>query len=212
MIYFRQEGLGDGPMRSCYVLAAQRLLDRQTSMGIWEDRNGALIPKLSPSDEGPYSVERLSEYRLVGTFSALYLLIMRHPMPRLSPHILVVLLSGSCPPSYDYLKSSDPDAAKVLAPWFNFISQGTTEDSTKFGTFRLGDIHHLCSDYLDTQVCIHVYPWPLSINVTRHSSRHSLKIPPCARKAPSPCGTLSCLAVDRSADTVNGRPSSRDST
>jgi hypothetical protein len=149
--HYRQEGFGEGPMRSCYLLAARRLLDRQTSLGVWQERNGWLVPNLSPSDEGPYSTLRLNEYRIAGTFAAIFFLVMKHPIPRLSPHIVMIMMCGSCPPSYEYLKSADPDAAKVLAPWFDFIKQGSHNYAFS-GTFRAGDLHHLLAEYLDEQV------------------------------------------------------------
>jgi hypothetical protein len=93
-----QEGFGHGPMQSCYVLAARRLLDEQTEKKIWLERHGWLVPNLSPSDEGPHSPERLNEFRLAGAFAALYFLVMRQPMPRISPHVTLLLLCGSCPP------------------------------------------------------------------------------------------------------------------
>jgi hypothetical protein len=151
--YRRQEGFGDGPMRSCYVLAARRLLDEQTDKKIWLERHGWLVPNLSPSDEGPHSPERLDEFRVAGAFAALYFLIMRQPMPRISPHITLLLLCGSCPPEYSFLKSVDPRAASVLAPWFEFVREGSVNQAFT-GAYRPGDIHHLLAEYLDEQVCI----------------------------------------------------------
>jgi hypothetical protein len=99
-------------MRSCYVLAARRLFEQQTADKIWQTQDDRLlIPNLSPSDKGPYSSERLSEFRLAGTFAAIYLLVMRQPVPKLSPHVLLFLLSGSSAPDYGYLKSIHPEAA-----------------------------------------------------------------------------------------------------
>jgi hypothetical protein len=138
-------------MRSCYLLAARRLLDWQTSLGIWQERHGWLVPNLSPLDEGPYSAVRLNEYRLAGAFAAIFFLVMKHPVPRLSPHIIMILMCGSCPPSYKYLKSADTDAAKVLAPWFDFVEHGS-QSCAFTGTFCAGDVHHLLAKYLDEQV------------------------------------------------------------
>jgi hypothetical protein len=141
-------------------------------MGIWQKRNGWLIPKLSPSDDGPYSEERLNEFRLAGTFTAIFLLVMRQPPPMLSPHITMFLLCGSCPPDYEYLQMCEPEAAKVLAPWFDFVRSGINDASSSIftpGTFRQGDVHHLLAEYLDEQV--RVLDSPLK---TMHSSLYQV--------------------------------------
>jgi hypothetical protein len=161
---FRQEGYGDGPMRSCYVLAAQRLFERQTADKIWQDQHGWLVPNLSPSDEGPYSSQRLNEFRLAGAFAAIYLLVMRQPVPKLSSHISLFLLCGSCAPDYDYLKTIHPEGAEALAPWFDYIAQGLSNQPFS-GTFRSGDVHHLLAQYLDeevTHICHHHHTSPIS--------------------------------------------------
>jgi hypothetical protein len=62
------------------------------------------------------------------------------------------MMCGLCPPDYEYLKIAHPEAATVLAPWFQFIGQDSPSQQPFSGTFRAGDIHHLLAEYLDEQV------------------------------------------------------------
>jgi hypothetical protein len=140
-------------MRSCFLAAADHLFETQSAKGLWQQSHGWFVPNLSPSEEGPHSTERLTEFRLAGTFFALFLLIMQHPVKKLSPHILLLLLCDACPPDYKYILAVDPESASVLAPFFDFVAeQGTPGFDRVVGTFRAGDVPHLLAEYLGDQV------------------------------------------------------------
>jgi hypothetical protein len=137
-------------MRAIFTAAAQHLLATQTKMGLWQDVNGWLIPKLSPLEDGQASAERVLEFRLAGTFLALHLLVLRYPVARISPHILLYLLCGSCPPNHEYLRNVDPNAASILAPWFEFLK--THHSSTSLDRSMGAGVRHLLAEYLGESV------------------------------------------------------------
>jgi hypothetical protein len=115
-------------------------------MGLWQDMNGWIVPKLSPLHDEEQSTERALEFRLSGTFFALHMIIMRYPVARVSPHVMLLLLCGSCPPDYEYLRSADSSSASILGPWFEFMKHGGTLASVDQPTkVSLG---HLLAEYL----------------------------------------------------------------
>jgi hypothetical protein len=147
----RDQGYGQGPRRGVFTAAAKHLLATQTQMGLWQEQNGWLVPKLSPLQDEEQSPERLLEFRLAGTFFALYMMIMHHPVTKISPHVLLLLLSGSCPPNSRYLRAVDPNSASILAPWFAFMEHN--EDSaTVIDEPTKTQVRHLLADYLGESV------------------------------------------------------------
>jgi hypothetical protein len=121
-------------------------------MGLWQKMNGWLIPKLSPVQDGQQSSERIREFRLAGVMFALHILILRYPVAKISPHIILILLSGSCPPDLDYLRSVDSSAADTLAPWFEYINN----ESTTTNTVSPG-VRHLLAEYLGEPVELRIF-------------------------------------------------------
>jgi hypothetical protein len=146
----RAQGYGDGPARGVYTAAASHLLTTQTKMGLWQDLNGWLVPKLSPLADEEQSLERLLEFRLAGTFLALYMIIMRSPVAKVSPHILLLLLCGCCPPDSGYLASVDASAASILTPWFLLMDQRGSLASLDQSTANA--VRHLLAEYLGEPV------------------------------------------------------------
>jgi hypothetical protein len=137
-----------------FTAAAKHLFTSQTRAGLWHEVNGWLVPKLSPVQDGQHSPGRLLEFRLAGTFLALHLMILNYPVDKISPHVLLYLLSGSCPPDYQYLQEIDPNAASILEPWFQFQNQGSPSDGTDM-TMGPG-VRHLLAEYLGEPV--RIYP------------------------------------------------------
>jgi hypothetical protein len=146
---YRGEGFGEGPTRGTFVAAAKHLLATQAKANLWQDMNGFLVPKLSPLQDADQSSERVLEFRLAGTFFALYTMIMRSPITKVSPHVLLLLLCRACPPDAKYLRSADPNSASILAPWFAF----TDEESPSTETSTRAAVRHLLAEYLGDQVC-----------------------------------------------------------
>jgi hypothetical protein len=119
-------------------------------MGLWQDLNGWLVPKLSPLADEEQSLERLLEFRLAGTFLALYMIIMRSPIAKVLPHVLLLLLCGCCPPESGYLASVDANAASILAPWFVLMDQQGSLASMDQSTANA--VRHLLAEYLGEPV------------------------------------------------------------
>jgi hypothetical protein len=151
------DGSGEGPTRAVFIAAAKHLIATQSRIGLWQEVNGWLVPKLSPAQDGPQSSERLLEFRLAGMLFALHIMILRYPVPKISPHIILHLLSGSCPPDLVYLRQVDPSAANILAPWFEYINNETSANNPVPPSVR-----HLLAEYLNE---------PVSLSL---SSQHSL--------------------------------------
>jgi hypothetical protein len=119
-------------------------------MGLWQDTNGWLVPKLSPLQNKQQSMERSLEFRLAGAFFALYMITMTHLVPKVSPHVMLLLLCGSCPPDLKYLRSSDPGAATTLAPWFSLLDNGGSP--ALLDTPTIASVRHLLAEYLGKPV------------------------------------------------------------
>jgi hypothetical protein len=77
-------------MRGVFAAAAN-LLATQIKSNLWKDLNSFLVPKLSPLQDADQSHEWILEFRLAGTFFALYTMVMRSPIPKVSPHVLLLL-------------------------------------------------------------------------------------------------------------------------
>jgi hypothetical protein len=105
-----------------------------------------MTPKLSPLQDCEQSAERLREFQLAGTFLALYIMVLRHPVAGISPHVMFCLLCGSCPPDLEYLHAVDPNAASILTPWFDFIESARSTQSAVQPITPA--IRHLLAEYL----------------------------------------------------------------
>jgi hypothetical protein len=115
-------------------------------MGLWQDIRGWLVPKYSPKQGGRQSPERILEFRLAGAFIALHLMIVRLPVARISPHIMMLLLCGTCPPDQQYLHAVESNAASILAPCFELMNRGSDDVDTS-------EVAHLLEQYLGQPVC-----------------------------------------------------------
>jgi hypothetical protein len=117
-------------------------------MGLWQKTDsGQLIPRLSPMQDEEQSPDRLLEFCLAGTFIALHTLIMRYPVTCFSPHVLLLLFCKSCPPDFDYLRASDPNAATILSPWFAYVNNTNSSKPVSASTVR-----HILAEYLSEPV------------------------------------------------------------
>jgi hypothetical protein len=121
-------------------------------MGLWHVVNGWLIPKL-PSlqrQEAPHP-QHLLEFRLAGAFFALYMIVVGHPIGKISPHILVLLLCGSCPPDQEYMRAVDRHAASILDPWFEYVEH-IKNGSTGIDRLMPSEVRDLLVRYLKVPV------------------------------------------------------------
>jgi hypothetical protein len=78
-------------------------------------------------------------------------MVLRHPVAKISPHVMLYLLCGSCPPDLEYLQAVDPNAASILAPWFDFIQSVRGSPPPRHPVAP--EIRHLLAEYLGESVC-----------------------------------------------------------
>jgi hypothetical protein len=149
---YSADGTGEGPERSVFRAAAQHLLESQSNAGLWQENNGWLVPKLSPMEDGPQSPERILEFHLAGALLALHTIVLRLPIAKVSPHVVLSLFCGHCPPNHDYLQIIDPSAASILAPWFEFVEKKTGQASGNMHV-PASSVRHLLAEYLGEPVC-----------------------------------------------------------
>jgi hypothetical protein len=149
---YSADGSGEGPERAVFRVAAQHLLENQINMGLWQENNGWLVPRLSPMEDGPQSPERILEFRLAGALFALHTIVLRLPVAKVSPHVFLSLLCGHCPPNYDYLQIIDPSAASIMAPWFEYVDKKDPQQSDNVHV-PASSVRHLLAEYLGEPVC-----------------------------------------------------------
>jgi hypothetical protein len=192
-------------MRGIFTAAANILIDTQTKMGLWQEMNGWLVPKLSPLPDAQQSLERLFEFRLAGTFIALHTIVLKHPISKVSPHVNLLLFCGSCPPDQAYISAADSSAASILSPWFAFMqSLGSTTTREPSST---ADIRHLLAEYLGEPVCSPNLRLPLRFADFRQPRQVCCRTPTrhCGINIRLQYGIHVSLVVDRSKHIRNGR-------
>jgi hypothetical protein len=104
-------------------------------------------------EDGQQSPERVLEFRLAGAFFALHTIVLKLPVAKVSPHVVLSLLCGHCPPNYDYLQIIDPSAASIIAPWFGFVEKKSHRVSDN-NHVPASSVRHLLAEYLGEPVCL----------------------------------------------------------